>query len=251
MNRKLKWRLESSGTEIIYDDDHIVVLDKPANLLVLPDRFRHNLPNLQSILAEELGKIFVVHRIDKETSGVVMFAKSAAAHAALNEQFEKRVVEKIYLGIVVGGPEKNEGRIDAPLSESDRIAGMMRFDEKSGKEAITEYRMVERFNGYALLELRPRTGRTHQIRVHLKEIGCPLLADRIYGDGRPFYLSAVKASYRSTGEEKPLLDRTALHAFALSFDHPYTGARSNHSADLPKDMNSVLRYLRRFRGRGK
>lgn len=247
MTSKLKWRLESTGTEIVLDDDHVIVLNKPANLLVLPDRFRHNLPNLQSILSEELGKIFVVHRIDRETSGIVLFAKKASAHAALNEQFEHRMVEKIYLGIVVGNVAREEGRIDKPLSESARIAGVMRIDEKSGKEAVTEYRVLERFKGYSLVELRPRTGRTHQIRVHLSSIGTPLMSDRIYGDGTPFFLSAVKSSYRSTGEEKPLLARTALHAFALSFDHPASGGRSNHSAELPKDMTSVLRYLRKFR----
>lgn len=247
MNRKLKWRLESTGTEIIHDDDDLIVLDKPANLLVIPDLYRHHLPNLQSILLEELGEIFVIHRIDKETSGVVLFAKTAAAHAALNERFEGRLVEKMYLGIVVGQPVEDEGRIDKPLSESN-TPGVMRVDQKSGKESVTEYRVLERFQGYSFLEMRPRTGRMHQIRVHLKALGAPLLGDRIYGDGKPFYLSSVKASYRSTGEEKPLLDRTALHAFALSFDHPHTGVRSNHSAGLPKDMRSVLNYLRKFRG---
>lgn len=247
MERKLKWRLESAGAEILYDDDDIIVLDKPANLLVIPDRYRHDLPNLSSILTEELGKIFVVHRLDKETSGVVLFAKTAAAHASLNEQFEGRLVEKLYAGIVTGEPHDEQGRIDSPLAESD-IPGVMRVDQKSGKESVTEYRVLERFHGYSLLEMRPRTGRTHQIRVHLKSVGMPLLGDKIYGEGKPFFLSSVKPSYRSSGEEKPLLDRTALHAFALSFDHPRTGERSNHSAGLPKDMNSVLRYLRKFRG---
>lgn len=247
MERKLKWRLESAGAEILYDDDDIIVLDKPANLLVIPDRYRHNLPNLLSILTEELGKIFVVHRLDKETSGVVLFAKTAEAHASLNEQFEGRLVEKMYVGIATGEPHDEQGRIDSPLAESS-IPGVMRVDRKSGKESVTEYRVLERFHGYTLLEMRPRTGRTHQIRVHLKSIGIPLLGDKIYGEGKPFYLSSVKASYRPSGEEKPLLDRTALHAFALSFDHPRTGERSNHSAGLPKDMNAVLRYLRKFRG---
>ncbi len=247
MHRKLKWRLESTGTEIIHDDDELLVLNKPANLLVLPDRFRHEIKNLYGILTEELGRVFVVHRIDKETSGIIVYAKTPQAHAALNDQFEHRMVEKVYLGIVAGAPPSETGRIDAPIVENGREIGVMKVSYRSGKEAVTEFRVLERFNGYAILELRPRTGRMHQIRVHLRSIGTPLLSDRTYGDGKPFFLSHIKPAYRSEGEERPLLDRTALHAFAISFDHPKTGERTNLMAELPKDINSVLRYLRKFR----
>jgi len=247
MNRKLKWRLESTGTEIIHDDDQLLVLNKPAHLLVLPDRFRHDIRNLYTILTEELGKIFVVHRIDKDTSGIIVYAKTPEAHAALNEQFEHRMVEKVYLGIVAGTPPSESGRIDAPIAENGREAGVMKVNYRTGKEAVTEFRVLERFTDYAVLELRPRTGRMHQIRVHLQSVGTPLLSDRTYGDGRPFYLSHIKPGYRSEGEEKPLLERTALHAFAISFDHPKTGERTNLMAEVPKDMNSVMKYLRKFR----
>lgn len=247
MNRKLKWRLESTGSEIVGDDDQLLVLNKPSHLLVLPDRFRQELPNLYGILNEELGKIFIVHRIDKETSGLIVFAKTVESHAALNAQFEGRVVEKVYSGIVLGLPPSDGGRIDIPLLESAKDPGIMKVNRKLGKEAVTDYRILERFNGYAFLELRPSTGRMHQIRVHLQALGTPLLADRIYGDGKPFFLSHVKPGYRIDGDEKPLLDRTALHASSIWFMHPETGQRVDFSAALPKDMNSVLRYLRKFK----
>jgi 23S rRNA pseudouridine1911/1915/1917 synthase len=247
MERKLKWRLESTGSEIVGDDDHCLVLNKPSGILVIPDRFRLELPNLFSILQEELGKIFVVHRIDKETSGIVVFAKTPEAHAALNAQFENREVEKAYFGIVLGVPSSQEGQIDMPLAEIPKKPGVMRVDLKSGKEAVTRYRVVERFQGYSFLELSPKTGRLHQIRVHLQAMGTPLVGDKLYGDGRGFYLSDIKHGYKSDGDEKPLLGRTALHAGKLTLTHPQTGERESYSAELPKDIVSVLRYLRKFK----
>jgi len=245
MKRKLHWRLRSLGCEILFEDDVLLSLDKPPNLLVLPDRFNKALPNLYTTLNEELGSVFVVHRIDKETSGVVVFAKTADAHAHLNKQFEERTVEKVYLALVVGEPHHPLGTIDLPLSETER--GVVRVDRKRGKESVTDYRVVEQFKGYALLELKPQTGRQHQIRVHLLAMGTPVMADPLYGDGKGFYLSAVKPRYRSEGEEKPLLNRTALHAASLSISHPTTGQRMAFAAPLPKDMSSVLKYLRKFR----
>lgn len=245
MKRKLDWRLRSLGCHLLFEDDALLVLDKPQNLLVLPDRFNKALPNLYTTLSEELGSIFVVHRIDKETSGVMVFAKTADAHARLNEQFEGRTVEKVYQALVVGELHPVAGVVDLPLSETER--GVMRVDRKRGKESVTGYRVVEQFKGYALVELKPQTGRQHQIRVHLQAMGTSIVGDPLYGDGKGFYLSAVKPGYRSEGEEKPLLKRTALHAVSLSIDHPTTGERMTFSAPLPKDMSSVLKYLRKFR----
>jgi len=247
MNRKLKWRLESTGSEIVSEDDRILVLNKPPGLLVIPDRFRHELPNLYRILQEELGKIFVVYQIDKETSGIIVFAKTTEAHAVMSSQFENRLVERTYSGIVLGAPASEDGQIDLPLEEMPRNPGVMRVNRESGMEAVTRYVVVERFQGYSFLELSPKTCRLHQMRVHLQALGIPLIADRLYGDGRGFYLSDVKPGYRSAGDEKPLLDRTALHASIVSLTHPHTGERASYSAALPKDMVSVLRYLMKFK----
>jgi 23S rRNA-/tRNA-specific pseudouridylate synthase len=123
----------------------------------------------------------------------------------------------------------------------------MKVDKKKGKEAVTEFSVLEQFQGYAFVEARPKTGRLHQIRVHLQAIGLPILGDNIYGRGEGFFLSQVKSGYKSAGDEKPLLSRTALHAASLTFHHPTTSESVTAQAKLPKDMNSVLKYLRKFR----
>jgi RluA family pseudouridine synthase len=247
MKRKLTWLLKSRGVGIVEEDEVLMVLDKPSNLLVLPDRLHQSLPNLYTIIHEELGAIFTVHRIDRETSGLIVFAKTAEAHASLNRQFEGREVEKVYHAIVLGMPSQNEGTIDAPLSESGRQKGIMLIDEKEGKEAITEYTVLEEFKGYAFVEARPKTNRTDQIRVHLQSIGTPILGDLQYGGGEGFFLSHVKPGYRGVEEERPLLNRSALHSAGLSFLHPSSEERLKFSLPLPKDMKSVLKYLRKFR----
>ena len=246
VKRKLDWLLHSVHCEILHEDDALIQLNKPAGLLVLPDRFNKSLANLYSILLEELGRIFVVHRIDRETSGVLLFAKTAEAHASLNAQFESRSIEKVYQAIVQGMAREKSGIIDLPLLENEK-RGTMRVDPKRGKESVTEYRVLEQFNGYAHVEARPKTGRLHQIRVHLASIGLPIVSDNQYGDGRGFYLSQIKPAYKHVDEERPLLDRTALHAASLSFEHPSTRERIEATAKLPKDMSSVLKYLRKFR----
>ncbi len=247
MKRKIDFVLRSHNGSIIFEDENIIVIDKPAHLLVLSDRYNQSLPNLNRMLKDELGDVFVVHRIDKETSGVIVFAKNAETHAALNSQFENREVEKIYRAIVAGTSELEDGIIDVPLSESQRHPGVMKVDPKHGKPSRTSYRIVEKFDGYALVELKPATGRMHQIRVHLSSVGLPIVCDRIYGDGNPFFLSQVKPRYFSEGDEKPLLSRTALHAESISFMHPGTKERVSYTADMPKDMRSVLNYLRKFK----
>lgn len=246
MKRKLEWLLKSKGVEIVFEDDAIIVLNKQPGLLVLPDLYDKSLPNIADILNSELGQIFIVDRIDKETSGLIVFAKTADAHAVLNGQFERREVLKTYLAIVLGELSQKDGTIDLPLSE-DSEGRTMRVDRKTGRESITEYTVLEQFAGYAFLGARPKTGRMHQIRIHLRELGTPILADGLYGNGTGFFLSHVKAGYKSDGEEKPLLARPALHAARLSFTHPVALQAMSFEADVPKDMKTVLKYLRKFR----
>ena len=247
MKRRLDLILKAHNGSVIYEDEKIIVVEKPPQLLVLPDRYDHSLQNLYGMVKDEFGDIFVVHRIDKETSGVIVFAKDADAHANLNSQFEQRNVHKKYVAIVVGEPMEADGVIDAPISENPSHPGVMKVNRKHGKPSVTNFSVEELFDGYALVNAMPESGRLHQIRVHLASVGLPVMCDRVYGDGTPFFLSAVKSNYFSEGEEKPLLSRTALHAASITFAHPGTNEEMTFEAELPKDMRSVLNYLRKFR----
>lgn len=240
-----------SEIEIIFEDDDLIVLNKPSGLLVLQDRYDPKIPSLQALLREKYDCVYTVHRIDKETSGLVVFAKTSNAHRSLNAQFERRETEKTYWAICTGEPKEEKGTIDLPISEDLKTKGKMRIDNREGKPSVTGYEVIERFSGYTYIEAKPETGRTHQIRVHLNSIGLPILGDRKYGGGEGLYLSTIKASYRSTGEEKPLLSRAALHASRISITHPTTIVRQNFEAPLPKDMRIALNYLRKFRGNPK
>ena len=240
VNRRIESFLRNHRVAVLHEDEHIFVLDKPSGLLVLPDRYDRTLPNLYEGLRAELGEIFVVHRIDRETSGVLVFAKTATAHATLSEQFQARAVEKTYVAIVQGVGTRIEGVIqsDIPVRDDRGIAL---------REAESRYRVLEAFRHHCVLEVKPVTGRTHQIRIHLQSIGLPIVGDRLHGDGRPFYLSQIKPSYKPGSEsEKPLLDRAALHAAELRLAHPKTHEPIVFEADLPKDMRSVVRALRKY-----
>lgn len=250
MKRKLDWNLISRDVEIVFEDDELIVLNKPSPFLVLPDRYDKSIPDLSTILNEGLGRVFVVHRIDKETSGLIVFAKTPESHRNLSGQFESHSVEKTYEAIVHGFAEKEEGVIDLPIME--KHAGVMVVDKKRGKPSRTPYKVLAGFAGYTHLELRPESGRMHQIRVHLKAIGLPILCDPVYGNGQPFFLSQIKAKYRmkeeeqGAGGEKPVLARTALHASELGFVHPVIGRPLKVNCGLPKDMRSVLRMLDKY-----
>jgi 23S rRNA pseudouridine1911/1915/1917 synthase len=246
MKSELEHILKKYNCSILLDDDAIIVINKPSGLLVLPDRFNKSLVNLYELLKGSLGNIYIVHRIDKETSGSIVCAKTAEAHASLNAAFEERRVEKIYRAIVVGSPQNDTGSIDLPIMENEHGIRKMRVEKRNGKEAHTDYTVIERFSGHALVDARPKTGRTHQIRLHLSAIGMPILADPLYGDGKGFFLSSIKQNYHESGPEKPLLSRTALHALSLALVHPVTDQKLLLQAPMPKDMEVVLKVLRKY-----
>jgi len=236
--------------DIIHQDKAIVVVNKPPNFLTVPDRFAHKLPNLYTTLKDKFGEIFIVHRLDKETSGIICFARTEDSHKALCRQFEQRKTKKIYLTLVQGILQKKEGVIDAILAKDEYRPGRMTVVKKKGKPSVTEYKVIEEFERYSLVEANIKTGRQHQIRVHFKHLGHPPAIDPIYSDKSEMYLSEIKRKYTQAGRgktERPLMSRTTLHAHRLSFVHPLTSEVVNYEADLPKDFKALLTQLRKWR----
>jgi 23S rRNA pseudouridine1911/1915/1917 synthase len=237
-------------TERLYEDEDYIIVNKPARVLSIPDRFDANLPSIRRMLQDETGgEIFVVHRIDKETSGVIAFAKNETAHKYLSGLFEKHEVGKFYAGLVVGSPSPESGRIDLPIAEHPTIGGRM-ITAKKGKASVTDYRVVESWPLYALVQWQIHTGRTHQIRVHMSSIGHPIVCDELYGDGKPFLLSSIKRKYKMGKHEeteRPLLSRLALHAYKLTFAAA-DGKEITAEAPLPKDIAACVAQLRKVKG---
>ncbi|MEQ1745989.1 MAG: RluA family pseudouridine synthase [Saprospiraceae bacterium] len=233
--------------ELLFEDEHFLVVHKPAGLLTIPDRFG-NKDSLQNALERVFGKVFVVHRLDRETSGVLCFARTEAAHRHLCLQFEHHTADKYYLVLVDGSVHQEEGEIDKPIGPHPTIPNKMTITGR-GKPSLTFYRVLERFRNFTLVEALLKTGRTHQVRVHFQSIGYTLAVDALYGRRPAFFLSEIKGkAYRSgkfSEEERPLMERTSLHAYRLRIEHPATGERMEFKAELPKDFQAVLRQLRK------
>lgn len=228
--------------DILFEDEDMIVLNKPAGVLSIPDRFGKEI-SIKSLLQDKYGTIFTVHRLDQSTSGLIIFAKHAEAHKQLSILFEGRTIEKKYLGLVLGRPEPS-GTIDAAIMEHPIKKGQM-YTHVKGKPALTTYEVVTYYKHYALVCFQIHTGRTHQIRVHAKQIGHPIIADEIYGDSAPLLLSNIKKKHfklsKSEVEEKPLLARHALHAHTLKLN--FKGTEFAFEAPLPKDLAATIKQL--------
>ena len=234
--------------EILYEDDNLVVANKPAGLLVIPDRFNAEIPSLNKLMEAKLKqKVWVVHRLDKDTSGVICFAKNEQAHRYLSILFQERDVNKFYAGLVLGIVNPPEGRIESPIAEHPAVNGKM-IVAKKGKMAVTDYKVAEQWPLYSLMQFQIHTGRTHQIRVHMQSIGHPIVCDELYGDGEPFLLSRIKRKYRMSEkdeQEKPLLSRLALHAYRLQF-MTEDGQEITVDAPLPRDIAACVKQLNKW-----
>ena len=222
--------------DILYIDEHIIVINKPAGLSVLPEGWEPDVPYLVKMLEEEYSnpstlpsgsgrRIWVVHRLDKFTSGVMVFALTADAHRALNIQFEKHNVEKIYHAITVGVPGWGEKVTKFPLRVNVGHKHRTMVDNKNGVRSETRFKVLKRYQANVLLEARPMTGRTHQIRVHAYALGYPLLGDILY-----------------SAPETDIIARPALHAYSLTINHPVSNERLTFTADYPDDFKKALEH---------
>ncbi len=231
--------------EIIAETDDFIVLNKPSGLLSIPDRAGDEI-SLKNLLREVREEIYTVHRLDKNTSGIILFAKTEAAHKYFSQAFEERSVEKYYYGIISGSLTDKEGTVDQPIAQNS-VKQTLMLIHKRGKPSRTDYKVQEEFGKFSLVEFRIHTGRTHQIRVHAQFLGHPIACDELYGDGSPIFLSSIKKNYnlsKSELEERPIVSRLALHAHRLAFKDMH-GKSFGLEAEMPKDMRALLQQLRK------
>ncbi|HON88826.1 MAG TPA: RluA family pseudouridine synthase [Spirochaetia bacterium] len=229
--------------QIIYEDNAIIAINKPAGVLSIADRYDKNAPVVTDFLPQITGQYFIVHRLDKDTSGSMIIAKNQETHRMLSRLFETGAVTKIYHALVWGRPSWDKIDCDLPL-RPDGDADHRTIIDGSGKESLTHFSVLKRWNRISLIEAKPATGRTHQVRVHASAVGYALLCDPLYGDGKPVFLSDLKRNYKGdTWEERPLISRTALHAAFISFTYPNSGDTISIEAEYPKDFGAVIKQL--------
>jgi 23S rRNA pseudouridine1911/1915/1917 synthase len=246
---------EDIPLDVLYEDEWLAVVNKPFGMVVHPARgnWAGTLTNALAFRFQKLSKLNgdyrpgIVHRLDRDTSGVILVAKEEKAHRDLSMQFESRKIFKEYVAITQGVLDRDSDYIERRIGHHphDRIKMIVTDDEEKGKEACTFYEVKERFRGYTLVRCQPRTGRTHQIRVHLASVGAPVLADKVYSGRDAFRLSDLVANLET---DEDLLTQQALHALRLRFFHPHTKAPIAVEAPLPAEFVRTIEMLRKYRG---
>lgn len=244
---------------VLYEDSELMALEKPARLLTSPDRYDAERPNLMKLLhgAIEAGKpwakerglnyLMNAHRLDFETSGIILMAKTKPMLVQLANLFGSEKPLKQYVALVHGSPAHEAFEVNAKLSPHPIKVGLIRVDEKGGKHSRTIFTVTEKFRNISVLNCQPLTGRTHQIRVHARHAGLPIVGDALYG-GTNLLLSQLKSDFRLKPKkvENPLIGRVALHAAELKLMHPTTGVEVVITSPLPKDITVALKYLRKY-----
>ena len=231
--------------DILFKDDALVVINKPAGLATLPDGFDPTLPHIKSTLEGQLGALWIVHRLDKGTSGVLILARTAEAHRSLNTQFERHQVSKVYHALVMGNPEWDEKTVDLPLRSNGDRKHRTVVDLRHGKPATTRLNVIERFGAFSLLEAIPETGRTHQIRAHLCAAGLSIVGDALYRRKLPNQKSELTSKLPASNESPQFRPAgMGLHARSLEVNHPLTGERMKFIAPYPDEWGAVLKVIR-------
>jgi 23S rRNA pseudouridine1911/1915/1917 synthase len=242
---------EDIPINVIYEDDYVIVINKQADIIVHPARGNKSgtLVNGLMFYSNNLSSINgdfrpgIVHRLDRNTTGVMIVAKTDDAHLGLTRQFAERTTQKTYIAVVHGVPQLTADCINKPVGTNTSFRERMAVN-REGKEAISFYKVLEEFRGYSVIELSPKTGRTHQLRVHMQHIKHSIVADDMYG-GKVIYPWQIED--REAAPEDPLMSRTALHPWKLEIDHPITGKRMIFQADLPDDIQNLIDNLRKYR----
>jgi RluA family pseudouridine synthase len=227
---------------VIHQDADLLVINKPAGLLTLPDGYQTDAAHLRKLLEPHFGRLWIVHRLDKETSGVLLLARNPDAHRSLNMQFDGKQIHKRYHALVTGNPSWQEKYVEAPLRVNGDRRHRTVVNLARGKPSATGFHVIERFGAFTLLEATPQTGRRHQIRAHLASIHHPLVGDELYA-ATPAKSSAKAASTKPAGALP--IARLALHAFSIQFTHPGTQMVVTYQALYPTDLLTALDRLRR------
>lgn len=219
--------------DILYQDESLLAVNKPAGLLSIQDGYDPELTTVKKEIEKEFGRCWIVHRLDKETSGVMLLARNAATHRLLNMAFQNHKIKKIYHALVIGIPDETCFSINRPLKVDGDRRHRTIIDNQSGKPAVTNVMVLTSFSNLSLVSVEPQTGYTHQIRAHLADYGFPLLCDSLYQNRSQIITN-----------ELPKMERVALHAFQIRFSHPTTDQEITLRAEYPEDFRNILDTLK-------
>lgn len=239
--------MKSKSHTIIFEDNDILVVDKSPGVYSIKPRHETKDPVLLNELTEIFGDLYLLHRLDRDTSGIIIFARNEKSQQFISEQFTDNRLEKTYYAFIEGNISADDALlIDVPIF-IDPGKYKVRIDKK-GKPSQTKIRVIESYAGFSMIEAKLLTGRTHQIRIHLQYIGNPLIVDNLYGNRTEFFLSEIKykMNLKNTENERPLVERQTLHAHNIKFIHPSTNEKIEFDCELPKDLRALRNQLGKF-----